>query len=191
MLLLIDACARAESRTLPLAEKAAEILTADTGVYTTLHLYDEKDLKPLDRDALFLRDSRIENHDYTDNSFRFAKQFRDADEIIIAAPYWDLSFPAVLKCYIESICVNGLTFYYTETGEPKGLCRAKRLIYITTAGGFIPENNYGYNYMKQLCMDYFGIKNTICVKAEGLDIYGANIPEILASAELDLKIKLK
>lgn len=179
MVLLINACARPQSRTLVLATKAAQTISDN---FETLNLYEE-DLKPLDYGELSKREGFIEKSDFSDNIFRFAKQFREADEIVIAAPYWDLSFPAILKCYIEAICVNGLTFCYNEKGIPEGLCKAKRLIYVTTAGGFMPENNNGYNYVRQLCTELFGIKNTVCIKAEGLDIQGADIEEILKSAE--------
>lgn len=187
MVLLINACARAESRTLPLAEKAAGMLSGD---YDTLNLYAE-DVRPLDGDTLAKRDSHIARRDYADPLFRYAKQFRDAQEIVIAAPYWDMSVPAVLKCYIEAICVNGLTFRYTEQGRPEGLCKAERLVYVTTAGGFIPERNHGYDYIKSLCDGCFGIPNTVCVKAEGLDIIGADAHKILSSVEAELKSILK
>ena len=183
MVLLINACARPQSRTLALAEKTAKMISEG---YKTVNLYEE-DIKPLDNNGLSKRDGFVEKADLSDDMFRFAKQFRESDEIIIAAPYWDLSFPAILKCYIEAICVNGLTFRYNERGIPEGLCRAKRLIYVTTAGGFIPENNYGYDYVKQLCTDLFGIKDTVCIKAEGLDIQGADIEKSLKTAEKEIK----
>ena len=182
MILFINACARPQSRTFSLAEKAVQKIGGSVEV---LDLYDE-DIAPLDHEALEKRDKAVQNSDFSDSMFRFARQFSDADEIVIAAPYWDLSFPAVLKCYIEAVCVNGLTFRYSEMGIPEGLCKAKRLIYITTAGGYIPENNYGYDYVKQLCGDLFGITNTLYINAEGLDIVGADIMEIMRSAENEI-----
>ncbi len=179
MVLFINACARPQSRTFSLAERVVKKIGGSVEV---LDLYDE-DIAPLDHETLEKRDKAVQNSDFSDSMFRFARQFSDADEIVIAAPYWDLSFPAVLKCYIEAICVNGLTFRYSEMGIPEGLCKAKRMIYITTAGGYIPENNYGYDYVKQLCSDLFGIANTLYIKAEGLDIEGADIKEIIRSAE--------
>ena len=179
MILFINACARPDSRTFALASKAVQAISDDVEM---LNLFEEN-IEPLDYDELSKRDKFIAEADYSDSMFRFAGQFCKADEIVIAAPYWDLSFPAVLKCYIEAICVNGLTFTYNESGIPEGLCKAGRLIYVTTAGGFIPENNFGYDYVKQLCNDLFGIRNTLCIKAEGLDIKGADISWILKSAE--------
>ena len=186
MLLFINACTRPQSRTFALAETAVQRIG---GKAETLDLYDEE-LAPLDNTALEKRDNAIHNADFSDAMFRYARQFSDADEIVIAAPYWDLSFPSVLKCYIEAICVNGLTFRYNEKGIPEGLCKAKRLIYITTAGGYIPENDYGYNYIKQLCSDLFGITDTLCIKAEGLDIVGSDIKEIMRSAEDEINSRL-
>ena len=40
--------------------------------------------------------------------FEEARRFRAADGIVVAAPFWDLSFPSVLRTYIEYICANGL-----------------------------------------------------------------------------------
>ena len=179
MLLLINACARAESRTLPLAERAARRLSPVT---ETLNLYEQPPA-PLNGETLAAREACVGRGDYSGGMFRFAKQFQAADGIVIAAPYWDLSFPAVLKCYLEAVCVNGLTFRYGEDGIPVGLCRAEKLVYVTTAGGFIPENNFGYDYVRQLCTGFFGIRGTVCVMAEGLDIRGADVGAILRGAE--------
>lgn len=41
--------------------------------------------------------------------FKYAKQFAEADEIVIAAPYWDLAFPATVRIYFEAITVTGIT----------------------------------------------------------------------------------
>ena len=38
---------------------------------------------------------------FDDPMFDIGKDFAEADEIVIGAPYWDLSFPAALKIYIE------------------------------------------------------------------------------------------
>ena len=179
MIILVDACARQHSRTRMLAQAVIEQMP---GSVERVDLF-RQGLLPLDGETLAKREALIANADYADDMFRLARQFKDAEEIVIAAPYWDLSFPAVLKCYLEAVCVNGLTFRYNAQGIPEGLCSAKRLIYVTTAGGFIPERNFGYDYVRQLCTDFFGISDTVYIKAEGLDIYGADVQAILQSAE--------
>ena len=95
--------------------------------------------------------------------FKYAKQFADSDTIVIAAPYWDLMFPALLKIYFEAITVTGITFKYSPEGQPIGLCKAKRLIYLTTAGGRVfDELNLGFDYSKKLATLFYGFPETVC-----------------------------
>ena len=102
---------------------------------------------------------------------------------MIAAPYWDLSFPAVLKQYIEHINVLGITFEYTPDGLPRGLCRAKKLYYIMTAGGKYVPKEFGFEYIKALAQNFYGIQDVRKIEAVGLDIIGADAEAILRSAE--------
>ena len=182
MVLFVNACVREESRTRQLAEKLLEKLGED---YVELKLEDVKFPKT---DEAFLknRDDLIANKKYDDESFALARQFSSADIIVIAAPYWDLSFPAMLKQYIEHINVLGCTFEYTPEGFPKGLCKAERLYYVTTAGGnYVPEE-FGYGYVKALAQNFYGIKNVELIKATGLDIYGADASAIMDEAVMEM-----
>jgi putative NADPH-quinone reductase len=128
----------------------------------------------------------FKNKEYNHPIFDYAKQFANADTILISAPYWDLSFPSLLKTYIENINVNGITFSYSEKGYPVSLCNAKKLIYITTAGGPIISDELGFGYIKSLAENFYGIKDISYIKAEGLDIFGANIQEILNCAKKEI-----
>ena len=130
-----------------------------------------------------MRDRLISERDLKNPVFDLARQFSEAETIVIAAPYWDLSFPAALKQYIEQINVTGITFKYTEEGIPVGLCRAEKLYYVCTAGGcYVPEE-FGFGYIKALAQNYYGIRDVIKIEAVGLDIYGADISAIMKSAE--------
>ena len=95
--------------------------------YEELNLYKEK-LAPLTKETLEKRTHFIENGDYSSPMFKYAKQFAKADIIVISAPYWDLSFPAELKIYIENIYVTGITSKYGSNGFPIGMCKAKNCI---------------------------------------------------------------
>ena len=174
MTLYINCCAREESRTNRLARAVLQKLGGD---FTELKLY-EANLKPLDRDTMNKRTALIERGDYSDPMFDYAKQFASADTIVIAAPYWDLSFPATLKIYIENIYVTGIVSAYDESGMPVGLCKAKELYYVTTAGGPY-DPTYSYGYIESLAKNFFGIPTTHLVKAEMLDIVGNDAEEIL------------
>jgi FMN-dependent NADH-azoreductase len=144
-------------------------------------LYEEN-LSPLTLEEMELREKAAGQKDFSDSIFALPNQFASADTVVIAAPYWDLMFPAVLKNYIEKITVNGLTFAYGKNGIPYGLCNAKRLIYVTTSGGPI-IHNFGYEYVAALARSFYGIQDVSCVKAEGLDIYGADVSAIMEKAK--------
>lgn len=77
-----------------------------------------------------------------------AREVAGADLILIGAPYWDLTFPAALKVYLEWSSTLGLTFAYMPEGEQVGLSRARHLVFVTTAGGPIGTLNLGYDYLK-------------------------------------------
>jgi len=113
--------------------------------------------------------------------FKLATQFAKAEEILVGAPYWDLSFPAALKAYIEQVSIREITFKNTATGVA-GLCNAKKLIYITTVGGYINEQgDFGTDYMRGLCK-FFGIPKFETFRAEGLDIETNNAEDIIREA---------
>lgn len=181
-ILYINASTRKNSRTNKLAQYA---LSKIQGIHTEINL-NLINIQSLNRERLELRDKLIKNKNYDNIIFDYAKQFAKADIIIISAPYWDLSFPALLKTYIENINVSGITFYYSENGYPISLCKAKKLIYITTAGGPIISDDYGFGYIKALAKNFYGISNINYIKAEGLDIIGANIEEILEKAKTEI-----
>ena len=181
--LFVNACVRPESRTLELAQ---HLIKKIKGNYKRVDLYDAN-LSPLDAKGMEGRHKAAENGDFSAEEFNLAKQFAAADTIIIAAPYWDLMFPAVLRMYFEAVCVAGLTFRYSEKGAPVGLCNAKQVYYVTTAGGFIGENNLGFNYVKALSQQLFGIDKVDCISAEGLDINPSAAQEILEKAKNKLE----
>ena len=177
--LFVNACVRKDSRTRRLAECCLSKLN---GPVEEVRLH-EISFPVADEAFLHRRDSLIAKGDYGNPVFDLARQFAQADEIVIAAPYWDLSFPAALKQYIEQINVKGITFRYTAEGVPEGLCRAKRLTYLMTSGGTSVPEDYGFGYVKTLSQSFYGIPDVRLIKAEGLDIIGADPESILHTAE--------
>ena len=178
-ILFINACPRPDSRTRELAQ---HVLSKLEGNVEKLRLFDEQ-IPPLDMTGMEERDRAVREEDWDAPILRYAKQFAAADTIVVAAPYWDLLFPAVVRAYFEAVTVTGVTFRYTPEGFPAGMCRAKKLIYITTAGGPIGEYNLGFDYVKALATLYYGIPEVKCFTAEFLDIIGADVPAIMAKAK--------
>ena len=147
-------------------------------------------LSPLDEFRLLWRTDCCTAGDFSDPYFDLARQFAAADTVVIAAPYWDLSFPALLKQYLESVCVTGLTFRYSPEGIPIGMCRAKRLWYVTTAGGPMTPD-FGFGYVKALAQGLFGIADCRLISAENLDVVGNDPQAILEKSYRAIDVQLK
>lgn len=179
-ILFVNACVRNNSRTLVLARDILSRMDADV---TEINL-ERESLSPLDGKALEKREALLRERRFDDPMLRYARQFAEADEIVIAAPFWDLSFPALLKIYVEQISVAGITFEYSE-GRPVGLCKAKRLTYVTTSGGEI-FCDFGYEYVKALARGFYGIEDTVAYRAMGLDVAAIGADELLEKAEISV-----
>ena len=181
-LLFVDCCISqrgADSRTRALADAFLNAFRAKhpEAEVETVSQETLLDLKPFDAAMLNDRDALASVGVWDAPVIDLARQFRAADGIAVAAPYWDLSFPAQLKIYIENIYATGIVTRYDAAGRPEGMCRAEELIYVTTSGGPF-DGRFGYGYVKALAEDYFGISATRLLLAEGLDIQG-NDPEAI------------
>lgn len=66
-------------------------------------------------------------------------QFRQADVCVVATPMWSLSFPSVLKQYLDCVIQAGKTIGF-ENDKPHGLLGDKRrvFIYVQSSGARIP-----------------------------------------------------
>ena len=184
-LLFVNACVRGEkSRTLQLARRFLEAYQAkhpDTAV-TERDLCADR-LQPQYPEVLAERDALWSAGRLDQPMFDPARQFAAADKIVVAAPFWDLCFPAVLKIYLERVSVTDITFGYDEQEAMVGLCKASSLLLITTRGGNYAgtELEMGTPLLKALCTMY-GIPKFTCLDAEGLDDVRNDREAILASA---------
>lgn len=137
-------------------------------------------LKPFDPEMLNERDALARAGTFDAPVYDLARQFAGADHIVVAAPYWDMSYPAALRTYIEYISANGLAYHYEMDGS-HGDCAADRLVYLTSGGDFEHEDSVGVVHWRQLC-GLFGIDRFDYVFAGGLDIDPAKTPALLESA---------
>ena len=169
--LFVNAAFRKNSRTNALAQKYLATLTDKI---ETVNL-GEEDIRPLQKTSLekYCKDSR--NHDFDDEMYRYAKQFAKADEIVIAAPFWNFGLPAVLHAYLELVCTQGLTFDLNKAGEYYSLCQAKKLSLILTAGGNVPENDCAISFIRTLCKEFWNIEDVQYYYADGIDLIGADV----------------
>lgn len=180
--LFVNACVRPESRTHILAEYVLDKLGND---YIEVNL-EHENIQPLNLDRLNERNDLVKADQMDAPILKYARQLASAETLVIAAPYWDLSFPAMLKNYIESICVQGITFTYSEEGFPIGLTNVKKIIYVTTAGGPTQNMDFGFEYIKGLFNNLLRIDEVICFKGEMLDVIGFDVDEILDNVKKEI-----
>ena len=98
-LLFIDGCISqrgAESRTRRLADAfLSAFRESHPGAEVETVVLEDLDLKPFLPAALDEREALASVGAFDTPVFALARQLRRADKIVAAAPFWDLSFPAV------------------------------------------------------------------------------------------------
>ncbi|BCN31625.1 FMN-dependent NADH-azoreductase [Anaeromicropila herbilytica] len=93
---------------------------------------------------------------------KLCDQFVSASIYIVASPMWSLSFPAVLKDYIDCIIQSDKTIVFKEN-KPEGILndRKRTFIYVQSSGANIPWVmkpilDKGLNYVEDI-MKFIGI----------------------------------
>ncbi len=106
-ILFVNSCVRTDSRTRILAQA---VLSRLPGTIQEIDL-DREQIPVLDGKELQQRNTLLETNETNHPMLRYARQFAQADTVVIAAPYWNLMFPALLKIHLEAITVSGITFF--------------------------------------------------------------------------------
>lgn len=175
-LVVINACMREGSRTQCILDGVLAQLSKKYNV-ETVNL-GELDCKWVNSDVLKERDNGYVPQLYVN----LAKKVANADRLVIAAPFWDMSFPSVLKVFFENISLFNITFTSTQT-ECVGLCKAKKVLYITTRGMNIKTGDpleQATPYIKALSK-LWGLGELYVVSAQNMDYSSQN--------EIDCKIE--
>ncbi|MEC0125429.1 FMN-dependent NADH-azoreductase [Paenibacillus pabuli] len=112
-------------------------------------------------------------------------QFASADKYVFVTPMWNFSFPPIMKAYIDSICVAGKTFRYTEQG-PVGLLSNKKALHIQARGGIYSEGpaaqmESGHRYLS-IIMSFLGVPKLEGIFVEGHNQYKERADEIKQQA---------
>lgn len=147
----------------------------------TLDLYKEGiDFLPLGKLNELQPSTEGEGKDHP--ILKYTYQFLEADKYVVAEPLWNLGCPAILKAYIDYVCVGGITFKYTENG-PVGLCQGKKAVNITSRGGKyseppLSELELGDKYIRTI-FAFLGITDYKTIAAEALDVIGNDVDAII------------
>lgn len=126
-LFYIDACMREGSNTKKIAEAVVGELSKRYDVECVR--LSEMAFPVVNNDILVERNNGYVPEEYV----TMAKKIAAADRLVIAAPFWDMSFPSALKVFLENMSLFNITFNSNEK-ECYGLCKAEKVLYITTRG---------------------------------------------------------
>ena len=116
-------------------------------------------------------------------------EFLEYDKYVFATPVWNFSVPPIVKAYIDTICVAGKTFRYTEAG-PVGLLGGKKLLHIQASGSVFSEGpaaafEHGASYIKAVA-GFIGINDAETFYVEGHNQYPDRKDEIIEKAKRDI-----
>lgn len=175
-LVIIDSCMRAESRTRRILNAAREVLSTRYDI--EIIDVNAAGLLPLTPEGLEKRTSGS----VPEQTLSLAKTIAAADRLVVAAPFWDMSFPATLKAFFENMSLYGVTF--EDNGHTcVGLCKCKKVMYITTRGMDIETGSpreQGSSYLMALST-LWGLGEVTTVAAKNLDY--------LSTDEVEAKIE--
>ena len=96
-------------------------------------------------------------------------ELQEADVIVIGAPMYNFSVPAVLKAWIDMIARARLTFRYTENGV-EGLLKNKKAYVVVPSGG-VPVGtpaDFATPYLKH-ALGFVGITDVEFIGSQGAD----------------------
>ncbi len=177
--MVIDSCMREGSRTRRILRAAMEVLSGRYDVETVD--VNALALPPVTPETLAERSSGV----VPEETVAVARRIASADRLVIAAPFWDMSFPAALMAFFENISLFGVTF--TDNGRTcEGLCRCRRVMYITTRGMDIETGSardQGSSYIGALS-SLWGLGEVITVAAWNLDyLQGDELEKKLGDTE--------
>lgn len=171
-LVFIDATMREGSRTRRIARPLVDELGKRYDI-ETIRL-DGAGFPAVDSRILHDRDSGIVPEEYAEMARRIAA----ADRIVIAAPFWDMSFPSELKVFIENMSLFHITFD-SDDRHCYGLCKCEKVLYITTRGMDIRTGDsleQATPYLRALSY-LWGLGELYVISAENMDYSSPDVIE--------------
>ena len=114
------------------------------------------------------------------------EQVLAADVIVIGAPMYNFAIPSQLKSWLDALAVPGKTFQYGASG-PEGLLGAKRVIIVSTRGGYYGADTPMASLEHQeshvrAFFGFLGVTQIEIVRAEGVKVSDAAREQALTGA---------
>lgn len=172
-LMVVDACMRdGDSRTKKILQPLVAELEKRYEIETVR--LDADDYRAVGRKVLAERGAgHVPEH-----IVEQAKRVAAADRLVIAAPFWDMSFPAIVKVWVENMSLFNITFRDAGT-HFEGLCRCQKVLYITTRGMNVATDSAldgATPYFRALSA-LWGLGEVITLAAANMDYYSPDEAE--------------
>ena len=160
----IDSCLRNGSKTKRIADALIDRLS---------ERYEIETIRLSDYDFPVVKDGILNERSsgYVPEEYvMIARKIAEADRLVISSPFWDMSFPSALKVFLENMSLFNVTFASNEK-ECYGLCKAEKVLYITTRGMNIKtgdELEQATPYVKAISK-LWGLGELHVISAENID----------------------
>lgn len=118
--------------------------------------------------------------------YNLSKEIAECDGLVIASPFWDMSFPSLLKLFLEKISLFEVMFV-SDDKQCNGIAKCPFMYYVTTRGMDIKDGDeleQGTPYLKALCW-LWGIKRFEVTSCSNFDY----LPEAKIDEEINKAIK--
>ncbi len=129
----------------------------------------------------------LKNHQET-----LLNEWIEADVVIIVSPLHNFSITSKLKDYFDNVLIVNRTFKYTEAGSVGLLDNSKKVLYVQTSGSDYSKDlryvnaDIAPHYLRTL-LSFMGITEMELIRAQGLDLEGANKELIIDSTKVEIK----
>ena len=118
------------------------------------------------------------------------RQLERADIVVVGCPMYNFTIPTQLKAWLDHVTQVGRTFRYTGPNRAEGLVVGKKVLVIEARGGDYsgpPASSWDFQEpLLRTWLGFLGIVDLHFVRAEGLALDPARVPEILKRAEEQL-----
>jgi FMN-dependent NADH-azoreductase len=118
-------------------------------------------------------------------------EFLAADVLVVGAPQYNFNVPTQLKAWFDRIAQSGRTFRYSEHG-PVGLVDNKRVIVVSTRGGFRKDPNRLdlHEQTVDALFHLLGISDITYIRAECMGHGDEQRAASIAAAEAALRVAI-
>ena len=161
---------------------------SDNIVKNCLSSYDVETIDSSDLDLHpYTENNNPVYHDVEKRFVDLSRKIANCDGLIISAPFWDMSFPALLKVFLEKLSLYNIMFL--DNGKTcVGIAKCPFMFYVTTRGMDIPDDSHleqATPYLKALC-ELWGIK-----KFDSISVYNCDyLEQDLLQAKIEEAIEL-